>query len=298
MHEALRTLEPLTKLRSPVFLAAFSGFTDASGAASQAIDHLIETWDARPVAEIDPQGFYDFTVQRPRVRLENGERIVDWPENRFYVAQSAQADRDFVLFRGVEPHLKWQTFSGIIEEVLREVGCETSDTVGAQPGGVPHTRPLPVTLSASHSEFEKLFGLEAPSSRYQGQTGIVGVLNLHLRAIGWKNASLWALTPHYLTIGPNPNVGIAVIRLVDSAFGTSTSLAGLEEAAREFEDQVQQVLEESSEASAYVRQLEEQYDANRPALPTVEEQELPATEDILSDLEQFLRRQRDDQDPD
>jgi hypothetical protein len=297
MHEALHPLEELKKLRDPVFLAAFVGFTDATGGAAAAIQYLAEQWGAKPLAEIDPEPFYDFTVQRPRVRLEDGERVLDWPQNRLLVASPPGAGRDFVLMHGIEPHLRWKTFTTIISDVLTAVGSNTSVTLGAQPAGVPHTRPVPVTLSASHSDFEKLFGLDAPTSRYQGQTGVVGVLNLHLRSLGWKNASLWAMAPHYLTVGPNPNIGISLLRLIDSAFGTTTPLEGLHEQLTAFDEKVREVMEESSEAATYVRQLEEQYDANRPALPALPEDtrgDLPPTEDLLSDLESFLKRQRGD----
>ena len=293
MHEALQPLREVRALRDPVLLAAFTGFTDATGGAVAAVRYFAEHWGATPLATIDPERFYDFTVQRPRVRLEQGERVLDWPENVFAVASPAGADRDFLLFTGVEPHLRWRSFVAAVEDLLRATGCTTSVTLGAQPAAVPHTRPLPVTLSASHPEFETTFGLQAPASRYQGPTGIVGVLNLHLRSLGWKNASLWAMVPHYLTIGPNPNVAISLARHLDHGFGTHIPLAGLEEEARAFEQQVQEVLEDSSDAAAYIRQLEEQYDANRPQLPPAPaEGGLPPTPDLLNDLEQFLRDQR------
>lgn len=298
MHDALRPLGEFRKLRDPVLLAAFVGFTDTTGAAAAAVDLLADQWKAQPLADIDPEPFYDFTVQRPHTRLKDDERVLDWPRNRFYVASPPGADRDFVLLTGVEPHLRWKTFTKAIDEVLREVGSTTSITLGAQPAGVPHTRPLPVTLSASHSEFERLFGLEAPASRYQGQTGIVGVLNLHLRAQGWKNASLWAMSPHYLTIGPNPSIGIALMQLIDKGFGTKTSVEPLRSQLASFDEKVREVMEESAEAAGYVQQLEEQYDASSPVLPAAAEGQprgdLPPTEDLLSDLEQFLKRQRDD----
>ncbi|MEX1022508.1 MAG: PAC2 family protein, partial [Dehalococcoidia bacterium] len=191
MHEALRALDEVRALRDPVLLAAFTGFTDGPGAASHAVRSLISEWKATPLAEVDPERFYDFTVQRPRVRVDEGERILDWPENRIYVASPEGAERDFLLMPGVEPHLRWRTFCEAIEDLLRETGSTMSVTLGAQPSAVPHTRPLPVSLSASHPEFETMFGLKAPASRYQGQTGIVGVLNVHLRSLGWRNASLW-----------------------------------------------------------------------------------------------------------
>jgi len=296
MHEALRVLGEIRPLRDPVLLAAFTGFTDGPGAAAMAIRTLVKQWDAQPLAEIDPEPFFDFTVHRPRTRLVDGERTLDWPENKFWVASPEGSERDFILFAGVEPHLKWRTICGIFEELLRETGSSMSVTLGAQPSGVPHTRPLPVSLSASHPEFEEIFGLMAPASRYQGQTGIVGVLNVHLRSLGWRNASLWGMSPHYLTVGPNPHIALQLLNLVDVGFGTTTSVDSLREDAETFNEQVEQVLEESAEAKAYVSQLEEQYDSNRPALPPAAEEnrELPPTPELLDDLEKFLRDQRRD----
>ncbi len=297
MHEALQLSGEIPSLRNPVLLAAFNGFTDANGGAVAAVRYLAEQWHATPLATIDPERFYDFTVQRPRVRLDRGERVTDWPMNAFAVASPPGADRDFVLFTGIEPHLRWKTFVAAMEDLLRALHCTTSVTLAAQPAAVPHTRPLPVTLSASHPEFEDTFGLKAPASRYQGPTGIVGVLNLHLRALGWKNASLWAMTPHYLTVGPNPNVGVSLVDRIDHAFGTTTSRVGLDEQSVLFEDQVREALEDSADAGTYVRQLEEQYDTERPARaastqPADDADDLPSPGDLLDDLERFLRDQQ------
>ena len=297
MHEALRPLSEVKPLRDPWLIAAFSGFTDQPGAANLAVKTLVDVWGAQPFIDLDPERFYDFTVQRPRVRLERGERVLDWPENRIFIARPEGASRDILLMTGVEPHLRWRTFTLAIEDMLRETGCTTSVTLGAQGSPVPHTRPLPVNLSASHPDFETAFGLKAPQSRYQGQTGIVGVLNLHLRAQGWKNASLWGMSPHYINTGPNPHVALAQIALLDRALGTTTDLTDLREQGERFDEQVAEVLRESGgDALQYVRQLEEQYDNQRPSLTSGSSDdasaELPPTGDILDDLEQFLRDQR------
>lgn len=295
MHEAIRALDEIRPLRDPILIGAFTGFTDTVGAAPHAIDFLVRQWVATPFAEIDAERFYDFTVQRPRTRLEHGERVVDWPRNRIYLASPPDASRDVLLMTGVEPHLRWRTFCEAILDVARETGAVTSVTLGAQPASVPHTRPIPISLSASHEEFEEMFGLKAPISRYQGQTGIVGILNLEFRAQGWRNASLWAMAPHYLTVGPNPHIAASFVRLLDRALGTTTPVEGLAEEAEQFDEQVRAVVSESDEAAAYVRQLEEQYDANRPALPPgVDDEpgELPPTPELLDDLERFLRDQR------
>lgn len=298
MHEALKPLQPLRPLRDPVLLAAFSGWVDRGGSAVATLEYLAEAWEATPVAELDPEPFYDFTVNRPRVRLEAGQRAIDWPSNRFFLAQPPGAESDFVLLAGVEPSLRWRTYNEAVADFMREVGATTSITLGTRPAAVPHTRPLPVTLSASHPEFERQFGLETPPSRYQGPIGIAGVMNLHHRSLEWRNASLTALSPHYLTMGPNPNVAIALMKMLDHGFQLSTPLDRLQERVESFDAQVRQAMNESSEAETYVRQLEESYDTDQPAIPALEQgdepggAELPPTEDLLDDLERFLRERR------
>lgn len=304
MHEVIRPIGEIRPLRDPVLLAAFTGYTDTHGGAVAAVRYLAEQWHAEPLASIDPERFYDFTVQRPRVHLEHDARVITWPENMFMVASPPGVERDFLLFTGVEPHLRWKTFIEAMEDVLEAVGCTTSVTMAAQPAAVPHTRRLPVTLSTSHADFERIFGLKAPTSRYQGTTGIVGILNLHLRTLGGKNASLWALTPHYLTIGPNPNVSVSLVDYIDRGFGTTTARDGLEEQGALFDEQVREALAEAPDADGYVRQLEEQYDAERAPGALLggpadadepgggEADPLPSPDELLDDLERFLRDQQ------
>ncbi|MDP6605172.1 MAG: PAC2 family protein [Dehalococcoidia bacterium] len=303
LHEALKPLEELGPLNDPVLLASFSGWGDNMGSAAATLEYLTKQWEATPIAEIAPELFFDFTVQRPRVRLEDGERVLDWPALRFHRARPPGGERDFVLLSGPEPSLRWQTFTEAIAGLMKTVGATTSVTLGAQPAAVPHTRPLPVTLSASHPEFEQQFGLEIrATSRYQGPVGIVSVLNLHHRDMEWRNAHLRVMAPHYLTMGPNPNVATTLVKTIDHGFGVSTPLGPLEERVEAFADQVREAMQESSEAESYVTQLEEQYDENQPQLPTFDAPagepgsgNLPAADDLLSDLENFLRERRQDE---
>ena len=297
MHEHLRLLGEFRPLREPVLLAAFGGWNDFGGAATAALDHISDEWEAQDLAEVDPQPFFDFTVQRPIARVEDDQRVIDWPRTLFQVASPKGASRDFVLVSGPEPHMRWRTFTDIIAEVMQAVGATTSITIATQPAAVPHTRPLPVTLSASDASFEEQFGLRIPESRYEGPTGIVGVLNVLQRQLGWKNASLWAQAPHYLTVGPNPSAMIALVRAIDRGFHTATSVAAIEEQRERFANEVERAMEEAGDAASYIRALEEQYDANIPLLPAEGGQcasELPSSEELLSDLERFLRRQRDE----
>ena len=297
MHEFVEPIGEVRPLRDPVLIAAFSGWNDFGGAAAAAIKHMAEQWKATDLAEIRNERLFDFTVERPKVRLEGEQRVIDWPRHSFRLASPPGAERDFVLLSGPEPHLRWRTFTEAIADFMLEVGATVSITIAAQAGAVPHTRPLPVTLSASDSDFEGQFGLRVPQSRYEGPTGIVGAFNVDQRQRGFRNASLWAQLPHYLSAGPNPNAISALVRLIDRGFGTDTSLARIERRIERFKEQVQQAITESGEAESYIRMLESQYDANLPQLTAPDagaDPELPSAEDLLSDLEGFLRDQRDE----
>ena len=297
MHELVEPIGEVRPLRDPVLIAAFSGWNDFGGAAGAAIKHLGDQWKASDLAAIRNERLFDFTVQRPTVRLEGERRVIDWPAHQFRVASPPGAERDFVLLSGPEPHLRWRTFTEAIAELMVEVGATTSITIAAQAGAVPHTRPLPVTLSASDSDFEGQFGLRVPTSRYEGPTGIVGAFNVDQRQRGFRNASLWAQVPHYLSTGPNPNAIAALIKVIDHGFGTDTSLARIERRIERFSEQVQEAVTESGEAESYIQMLEQQYDDNleqQAKQESVEDAELPSAEDLLSDLEGFLRDQRDD----
>lgn len=294
MHEQLHLLDEVKPLRDPVFICGFTGWTDSHGAANGVVQYLAEQWSAKPLAEILPEPYYDFTVQRPRSRNEGMTRVLDWPSNRFSVASPEGADRDVLLFSGIEPHLRWRSFIDAIVEMLEYTRSTTSVTLGVQPGAVPHTRTAPVTLSASDDEFETQFGLRIPVSRYEGPTGLMSVLNLRLRAMDWRNASLWAIVPHYLNVGPNPNAMASLVRMLDRGYGTHTSLAGIDTMIADFNQELDSALEPSGEAAAYVRTLEEQYDAQHANDGSTEPVDLGRTEDILGDLEQFLREHRDE----
>ena len=297
MHELVEPIGEVRPLRDPVLIAAFSGWNDFGGAAAAAIDHIARQWKASDLAEIRNERLFDFTVERPKVRLEGEQRVIDWPRHRLRLASPPGAERDFVLLSGPEPHLRWRTFTEAIADFMVEVGATLSITIAAQAGAVPHTRPLPVTLSASDSDFEGQFGLRVPQSRYEGPTGIVGAFNVDQRQRGFRNASLWAQLPHYLSAGPNPNAISALVRLIDRGFGTDTSLARIERRIERFKEQVQQAITDSGEAESYIRMLESQYDAKLPQLTepdTGDDPELPSAEDLLSDLEGFLRDQRDE----
>src|SRR2546423_4000315 len=201
-------LERRPQLTRPVLVASFRGWNDGGQGASMANAFLSRTWHAEKFASIDSEQFFDFQSTRPHVSLVEGSvRRIDWPENVFEHARPARSDRDAVLLLGTEPGLRWRTFAGLVSGLATDLGVELVVTLGALLADVPHTRPAPVTASASDSSLVEELGVQP--SRYEGPTGIVGVLHDAVRAAGIPSVSLWAAGPHYVSLTPSPRAAKA-----------------------------------------------------------------------------------------
>jgi hypothetical protein len=260
------------------------------------VSYLVQRWNAEFVAEFDPEELFDFTSRRPLVRTENGERVLEWPTSRFYVATPPAADRDVILLVGIEPHLRWRSYCDAIVSFLHELRATASLTLGSYPSPTPHTRPVPLRFSASDEAFGRTFGLEPTVSTYEGPTGIVGVLNARL-AKGFRTASLSARVPFYVGTQPNPHAMIAFVEAIDRGLGTSTPLAWLREQAAAQDQEAEQALAQSEPLRTVVQSLERRFDEDSrstPALlaPAKVGSPLPPSDEVIADLERFLREQR------
>ena len=275
-------------LRAPVLLAAFEGWNDAGDAATGALDHLREVWDARGVAELDPDGYFDFQQHRPTVTLVDGTtRRISWPANRFSVCTPPGLERDVVILRGIEPNLRWRAFCAEVLEVAAELGTTMVVTLGALLADNPHTRPVPVSGTATDPATAKHLGLER--SRYEGPTGIVGVLSDAAVRAGLPAASFWAAVPHYVSQAPCPKAVVALLRRVEDLLDAPVPLGDLPEQARDWERRVDDLAAEDTEIAEYIASLEER----EPA------EELPEAsgEAIAREFERFLRRGDEGQHP-
>ena len=269
-------------------MAAFRGWNDGAQAASLAAGYLAKTWDADRFAEVDPEDFFDFQAARPHVTLEEGlTRRIDWPETAFYHARPNGLDRDVVLLLGIEPNLRWRTFTELVVGLAEELGIEMLITLGALLADVPHTRSAPVTGSASDEELVEQLGLSA--SRYEGPTGIVGVLHDVCGKRGIPSASLWAAVPHYVSLTPSPRGALALCERLGSVLGIEIDADELEEAARNYEEQDSEAVASDEETAAYVDELERRSDQLDDAT------ELPSGDALAAELTRFLR-ERDEED--
>ncbi len=280
-------LDSLPELRSPLVICAFAGWNDAASAATNAARFVVRRFGARKFGSFDPEPFFDFREVRPLVRLTvRGEREITWPANEAYFARNPTGPHDVVVFVGTEPNLRWRTFAGELVELAQAVRAELVVTLGALLADVPHTRPVRVTGSALDPAVAERLGLQP--SRYEGPTGIVGVLHTALRDAGLGGATLWANVPHYLTSSQNPAATAALLRRVAGLLGVDFDLAEMDAAAQRFVAEVEGALQANPEAQEYVRRLEASYDTAAPEAP-----QLPRGEDLLVDIERFLREQRE-----
>lgn len=292
MASLLQTYADLKPLRDPVFIGAFAGRN--GGSASAAVQYLVDQWHGTPVAEIDTEEAFDFTVRRPNVRLQDGQRVVDWPLNQFFVVTSGALNHDFILMPGIEPHLRWPSFAEAISECLTALGCRTAVILGSRSGALPHTRPVPLRLQTTAAAFATAFGVEPAQMNYEGPTGVTTVIIERLVRAGIVGASLSAMTPFYVTVEPNANAVIALVQAIDRAYETHTLLNVLREKAREVDQTAEDAAAQSAELRSTIGALEQQYDRARVgqtpkpgAEPTAAD--LPSGTEAVAQLEEFLR---------
>ena len=299
-HDALWVAGQLSSLRDPVVLAAFWGWGDATGSALGALRYLRDAWQANEVATVDPDRFYDLSIARPRRVVAADGSSTRWPGTRFYVADPHRAGRDFVILTGREPALAWRTYCELVADFMREVGASDLLMLGSRPAAVPHTRPSPITLSSAAPRFEELLALGSEAIRYEGPTGIGTALLVHLQSSGFRVGRLSVLVPYYVRAGPQPQAMLALVQKLLQAFGIPTQIAPLQDQVAVFAEQVSRAidqLDDGGQVRDHVRDLEEQYDALDPSTFSAagpREPGFPNSDEIVGQIEEFLRRQAKD----
>jgi predicted ATP-grasp superfamily ATP-dependent carboligase len=268
-------------LERPILISAFRGWNDGGQGASLAAGYLARLWDAELIADVDPEEFFDFQATRPQVKLEDGlTRQIIWPETAFYRARPEGFDRDIVLLLGAEPNLRWQAFTRLIVDYAADLGVELVVSLGSLLADVPHTRPCPVTGSATDPELVERLGLQA--SRYEGPTGIVGVLHDACRRQSLPSVSFWAAVPHYVSLTPSPRAALALCERLGSLLEVDIDVEELQEAAEGYVEQVSRAVATDADTQAYVDELETRADE-------LDEADLPSGDALAAELTRFLR---------
>jgi proteasome assembly chaperone (PAC2) family protein len=288
-------IHKIPALRNPVMLIAFSGWNDAAEAATGAASHILGAWtDAEHaindqvgvvpelIADIDPEEFYDFQVNRPIVDIDESQiRSLTWPGTQIFGLATPNFDFDFIIVRGVEPSMKWKTFTHDLLDLADDLEVQTIITLGSMLADAPHSRPITVTGSGAHPELAKRLGVEV--SRYEGPTGILGVIADACLRRGLDAISLWAAIPHYASNSPSPKATLALINALEDFLEISLPQGDLHADSLEWESEVDELAREDSDVAEYVKALEESKDS--ALLSDV------SGEDLARELERFFRRQ-------
>jgi len=280
-----------SRLRRPILITAFTGWNDAAESATTAARYLGTTFNAGKFAEIDPEEFYHFGLSRPTVRFKPGsetEREVIWPAMEFSIAQPKELERDLIVGVAAEPHLKWKTYCAAIIELARRCDATLVLTLGALLAEVAHTRPVRLSGGAADPELARLLGVKP--TRYEGPTGIVGVLNTACRESGLPTATLWANVPHYISGIENPKAALALVRRVLVLLNATVDLSDLEDAGRQFDQNLTEIVAQNDKIAGYIRKLESRDVEDEPGTPAASD--LPPASELVEEIEQFLRQQR------
>jgi proteasome assembly chaperone (PAC2) family protein len=277
----MHLFESAFPLRQPIMLAAFEGWNDAGESATGAINHLLASWTHHKLAMMNPEDYYDFQVNRPSIKVD--ERVVReiiWPNTVVFEVSTPHLKNDFLIVKGIEPSMKWRTFANELLDLADDYEVSMSITLGALLSDTPHTRPITVTGSGAHPDVANRLGVEI--SKYEGPTGIIGVLQDSAYQRGIDAVSMWASVPHYVSTPPCPKASLALINSLEDFLDISIPQGDLPERSTSWESQVDQMAAEDSEVGDYVKQLESSKDAA----------DLPEAtgESIAREVERFLRR--------
>ena len=287
--EYLTTHEEPT-VRPSYLITAFKGWPDAGEGASSAIRYLLRKLPARKFAEMDSEEFYDFTQVRPQTSItREGVRVVKWPTNELFYWAAQEPSESLMFFLGVEPNLKWRTFSRVILDAAESWGVKTVVHVGSLLDAVPHTRAIRITGSSNRGDLKKtLERHNISSSNYQGPTGITSAIMEACTARGINFGTIWGHTPHYLQAAPNHRVGYTLVSNLTRLLGFRVALDELRSAATTFDQEVEKATSKDTQISDYVRKLEQSYDESA----VLTQGDMPRSEDVIKDLEEFLKEQQ------
>jgi proteasome assembly chaperone (PAC2) family protein len=273
-------------LRAPAMVCSFSGWNDAGDAASTATAFLGQALGAERFAKTDTEEFYDFQANRPHVQIDETQaRVISWPSVEIFEARAPRAPRDLVIVQGSEPSMRWRSFSSLIVDLAEALDVQLVVTLGALLADVPHTQPVAMTGFASDAAMIERIGLK--SSRYEGPTGIVGVLHATCAEAGLPSASVWASVPHYVAAAASPKAALALLRKLELMVGVSVDVSELEQAAGEYEHQVGLAVQSDPDIQAFVERLERRAVEDGQ---TTSPQDLPSGDLLAREFQRFLRQ--------
>ena len=286
-------MERRPELERPVLIAGFTGWNDAAEAASLAVRTMGEQWEARRFGAFEGEEFFDYQTTRPQIKLVEGvTRTVEWPENELSATEArvgALGGTGAILLSGPEPNFRWRAFSQAVVNLARDFDVRLVVTLGALLADVPHSRPVSVAANAQDPSLVENLGLTA--SRYEGPTGITGVLHRYCASKDLPSVSFWASVPHYLSSVPSAPAALALLQSLSNLLGTTFDTTHLNSTSEDYQRQVSVAVAQDSDLASYVRMLEERYDAQTES----GERNLPSGDELARELERFLREKGEEE---
>jgi hypothetical protein len=264
-------------LAAPTLVAAFDGWVDAGSAATTALGHLAD--DAAIVATFDADRLFDYRARRPPLEIVDGRLTeLSWPE--LVLRRTRLAERDVLILVGPEPDYRWRAFSAAVVELTRILGVAEWISLGAIPAAVPHTRPVPILGTEASPGLLRGDVIAGPAGTLRVPSALVSALELEVSGVGISALGYFAQVPHYVS-GPYATAALELLRALGNHFGTRIPARELEEETRELRTRLDAATSLDETTRTYVQRLEAMYD----------EQRLPSGDDLISDIERFLRDQ-------
>jgi proteasome assembly chaperone (PAC2) family protein len=292
-------LDRRPELRNPALIAAFTGWNDGGEAASAAVRWLVRRLPGQRFASIDAEHYHNFSTTRPAVRLNGGERQITWPSHDAFFHTDPEKSRDLILIVAKEPEIQWRSYGDTVLELAQTMGVTTLVTLGAFLGDTIHTRPVPISGFATAPDLtDRVVEAGVTPSNYDGPSGMTSLIHDFARRADIPSFSLWAAVPHYLPTTANPKAALALVRAVAQILDLDLNLRRLEAAASFFQRQVDQAIANDRRATGMLRALERRVDEEEGVDDPTSQSPvpLPSAEEIIRDLESFLRTQEENDD--
>ncbi len=271
----LYRIDPHEDLLAPILVAAFDSWIDAGGASSIAADKLAEGGEV--IVEFDGDILFDYRSRRPTLEIIDGRMTsLTWPS--LSVRRRRIDNRDLLVLTGAEPDFRWREFAAAVVEIARELGVRLWISLGALPAAVPHTRPTHVL--GSTSETGLLLGdiQPGPAGVLRVPSAAISVLEHAIGQAGIPAVGYYAQVPHYIS-GPYPAAAVELVRAVGRHLGSEIPVTSLTDDAKELRTRLDAAAALEETTRTYVERLE----------AMVDEERLPSGEDLISEIERFLR---------
>jgi proteasome assembly chaperone (PAC2) family protein len=282
-------------LHAPYLVAGFAGWPNGGGVSTDVVDFLKSYLGAERIGEITAEDLYIYSspslASRPIVTIHQGlMKSMYFPTNELYVWKDPEEVHDLLLLQGIEPDLRWDQFAAAVLECMQTFGVQRLYTIGGYLDYAPHTRVPRISAVATHATLQQaLKALDVELTDYEGPTSIQSYLLSLCQERDIEGVSLWGGTPSYIQ-GAYPKVIHSMLRLLSQMWHLSLELSIFQEQTDELETSLHEQIDSNPELADYIKRLEQAYDLEESEQPQFE------TDTIVDEIQQFLRRRRDNPD--